>query len=97
MVYSFIVECFVLRGFSLRRDFARVVLECTTVVGGVLMIIGVAKGLTGYLGLQDAIAELETDSPAVIYDGRRRVQTGALRESCGYVLHPCRCCNTIVE
>lgn len=53
VVYSFIVECFVLHEFSLRRDFARVVLECTVVVGGVLMIIGVAKGLTGYLGLQD--------------------------------------------
>jgi tripartite ATP-independent transporter DctM subunit len=52
VVYSFVVECFILRGFSLRRDFPRVALECVTVMGGVLMIIGVAKGLTFYLGIQ---------------------------------------------
>ena len=53
VVYSFIVECFILRGFSLRRDFPRVAVECVTVVGGVLLIIGVAKGLTYYLAIQD--------------------------------------------
>jgi C4-dicarboxylate transporter DctM subunit len=52
-VYSFLVECFILREFSLRRDFPRVALECVTVVGGVLLIIGVAKGLTYYLAIQD--------------------------------------------
>jgi tripartite ATP-independent transporter DctM subunit len=52
-VYSFIVECFILREFSLRRGFPRVALECVTVVGGVLLIIGVAKGLTYYLAIQD--------------------------------------------
>jgi tripartite ATP-independent transporter DctM subunit len=53
VVYSFIAECFLLRGFSLLRDFPRVAVECVTVVGGVLLIIGVAKGLTYYLALQD--------------------------------------------
>jgi tripartite ATP-independent transporter DctM subunit len=52
VVYSFVVECFILRGFSLRRDFPRVALECVTVMGGVLMIIGVAKGLAFYLSIQ---------------------------------------------
>ena len=52
VVYSFVVECFILRGFSLRRDFPRIALECVTVMGGVLMIIGIAKGLTFYLGIQ---------------------------------------------
>ena len=52
VVYTFVVECFILRGFSLRRDFSRIALECVTVMGGVLMIIGVAKGLTFYLGYQ---------------------------------------------
>jgi tripartite ATP-independent transporter DctM subunit len=47
--YAFVVECFVYRGLSLRRDYARVVVECTTVVGGVLLIIGVAVGFTNYL------------------------------------------------
>jgi tripartite ATP-independent transporter DctM subunit len=53
VVYSFIVECFIKRGFSLRRDFPRIALECVTVMGGVLMIIGVAKGLTYYLAIKD--------------------------------------------
>jgi tripartite ATP-independent transporter DctM subunit len=52
-VYSFVVECFILREFSLRRGFPGVALECVTVVGGVLLIIGVAKGLTYYLAIQD--------------------------------------------
>ena len=53
VVYSFVVECFIKRGFSLRRDFPRIALECVTVIGGVLMIIGVAKGLTYYLAIKD--------------------------------------------
>ena len=53
VVYSFIVECLISRDFSWRLDFAGLAAECATVVGGVLMIIGVAKGLTGYLGLVD--------------------------------------------
>ena len=40
--------------FSVLRDFPRVVLECVTVVGGVLMIIGVAVGITSYLVAADA-------------------------------------------
>ena len=53
VVYCFIVECLVSPGFSVRRDFPRVTLECVTVVGGVLMIIGVAVGLTSYLVAAD--------------------------------------------
>jgi len=53
VVYVFIVECLVSRDFSIRRDFPRVTLECVTVVGGVLMIIGVAVGLTSYLVAAD--------------------------------------------
>jgi tripartite ATP-independent transporter DctM subunit len=49
VLYAFVVECFILRGFSPVRDFSRVTLECVTVVGGVLMIIGVAVGFTNYL------------------------------------------------
>ena len=51
--YSFLVEWLPLRAFSLRRDFPRVAVECVTVVGGVLLITGVAKGLTYYLAIQD--------------------------------------------
>jgi C4-dicarboxylate transporter DctM subunit len=58
VVYCFIVECFVARGFSLRRDYPRVAVECVTVMGGVLLIIGVAKGLTYYLSIMDVPATL---------------------------------------
>ncbi len=49
VLYCFLIERFAYRGFSLRRDYPRVALECVTVVGCVLMIIGVAVGLTNYL------------------------------------------------
>jgi C4-dicarboxylate transporter DctM subunit len=58
VVYCFIVECLVARGFSVRRDYPRVALECVTVMGGVLLIIGVAKGLTYYLSIMDVPATL---------------------------------------
>jgi tripartite ATP-independent transporter DctM subunit len=58
VVYCFIVECFVARGISVRRDFPRVALECVTVMGGVLLIIGVARGLTYYLSIMDVPATL---------------------------------------
>jgi tripartite ATP-independent transporter DctM subunit len=53
VIYVFVVECLVSPEFSVRRDFPRVTLECVTVVGGVLMIIGVAVGLTSYLVAAD--------------------------------------------
>jgi tripartite ATP-independent transporter DctM subunit len=58
VVYSFIVECFLAKGFSIRRDFPRVALECVIVMGGVLLIIGVARGLTYYLSIMDVPATL---------------------------------------
>ncbi|MCX6628262.1 MAG: TRAP transporter large permease subunit [Candidatus Solibacter sp.] len=58
VVYSFIVEWFVSREFSPRRDYGRVALECVIVVGGVLLIIGVAMGFTNYLLIADVPATL---------------------------------------
>ncbi len=58
VVYCFMVECVVARGISLRRDFPRVALECVTVMGGVLLIIGVARGLVYYLSIMDVPATL---------------------------------------
>jgi tripartite ATP-independent transporter DctM subunit len=49
VLYAFVVECFVHKELSLRHDYARVAAECTTVIGGVLLIIGVAVGFTNYL------------------------------------------------
>jgi C4-dicarboxylate transporter DctM subunit len=49
VLYALIVECLVYRSLSLRRDYGEVAVECATVVGGVLLIIGVAVGFTNYL------------------------------------------------
>jgi C4-dicarboxylate transporter, DctM subunit len=49
VAYAFLVECFVYKGLSLRRGFMTVAVECTTVIGGVLLIIGLAAGFTNYL------------------------------------------------
>lgn len=47
--YAFIVQAFIHRDISIRRDLPRTFTECITVIGGVLIIIGVAVGLTNYL------------------------------------------------
>jgi len=49
VAYALVVECFIYRDFSLRKDYGRTAIECVTVTGGVLLIIGVAVGLTNYL------------------------------------------------
>ena len=47
--YAFIVEVFIHRDLNLRRDVPRVMTECGLLVGGVLLILGVALGFTNYL------------------------------------------------
>ena len=37
------------RTLSIRRDLLRAFTECVTVIGGVLIILGVAQGFTSYL------------------------------------------------
>lgn len=58
VVYSFLVEWFVSREFSPHRDYPKVAVECVIVVGGVLLIIGVAMGFTNYLLIADVPATL---------------------------------------
>jgi tripartite ATP-independent transporter DctM subunit len=48
-VYALVVQAFVHRDLSLTRDLPRVLTECAVVVGGVLVILGVAVGFTNYL------------------------------------------------
>jgi tripartite ATP-independent transporter DctM subunit len=48
-LYAFIVETFVYRDLHLFRDVPRVVTQCGLLVGGVLLILGVALGFTNYL------------------------------------------------
>ena len=47
--YAFAVEVFIYRDLKLQRDVPRVMTECGLLVGGVLLIIGVALGFTHYL------------------------------------------------
>ena len=47
--YAFVIETFFYRDFKGPRDVARVMAECGLLVGGVLLILGVALGFTNYL------------------------------------------------
>jgi len=48
-VYAFVVETLVYRDLDLRRDVPRVMAECGLLVGGILLILGVALGFSNYL------------------------------------------------
>ncbi len=48
-LYALVVQTVVHRDLSVRRDLLRVCTECAMVVGGVLVILGVAVGFTNYL------------------------------------------------
>lgn len=47
--YALVVQAVVHRDLSIRRDLLRVFTECIVIVGGVLVILGVAVGLTDYM------------------------------------------------
>lgn len=47
--YAFVVEVFIYRDLRLVKDVPRVMTECALLVGGVLLIIGVALGFTHFL------------------------------------------------
>ncbi|MCU0257336.1 MAG: TRAP transporter large permease subunit [Vicinamibacterales bacterium] len=47
--YAFVTQAFVHRDLSLRRDVGRVFADAVTTIGGVLIILGGAVGLTNYL------------------------------------------------
>ena len=48
-LYAFLVTSVIHRDLGLARDLPRVVAECGLMVGGILLILGVALGLTNYL------------------------------------------------
>ena len=48
-LYALVIEVFVHKDLSLRYDLPRVVSSCATLIGGVLIILSVAMGLTAYL------------------------------------------------
>ena len=58
VLYAFVVQCFIFKDLSIRRDLPRVFVESATLVGGFMIILGVALGLTNYL----IIAEVPTQA-----------------------------------
>jgi tripartite ATP-independent transporter DctM subunit len=61
--YALAVQLFVHRELSVRRDLVRVAVECATLIGSILLILGVAVGLTGYL--------VNAEIPAALLDWTR--------------------------
>src|SRR5262245_1474301 len=49
VLYSVVVQCFVLKDLSLRRDLPKVLAETVVLVGGVLVILGAAMGFSSYM------------------------------------------------
>ncbi len=49
VLYALIVETLVFRELGLRKDLPRIAVESATMVGGFMIILGVALGLTNYL------------------------------------------------
>jgi len=49
VLYAFVLECFVYKDLRVGRDIGRITVESATLVGGFLIILGVALGLTNYL------------------------------------------------
>ena len=56
--YALVVQTVIHRDVSPTRDLPRVLVECITLVGGVLIILGVAVGLTNYLVTEQVPAAL---------------------------------------
>jgi len=49
VLYAFFMQCFVHRDLSVGRDVPRVLLHSVVLVGGVMVILGAAMGLTSYM------------------------------------------------
>jgi tripartite ATP-independent transporter DctM subunit len=47
--YTLTVEVFIHRELSLRRDFAKILVDCAVMVGGIFIILACAMGFTNYL------------------------------------------------
>jgi C4-dicarboxylate transporter DctM subunit len=52
-LYAFVIQCFIYRDISLRKDTIRILTECGLLVGGVLLILGIATGFTHWLVMEE--------------------------------------------
>jgi len=68
-VYAFAVQVLVHKDLDLRRDVPRVMVECGLLVGGILLILGVALGLTNYF-VDAGIPERAVDWGRQVFDSR---------------------------
>ena len=53
VLYAFVLEFFIRRNLRVRGDLNRVVGSAATLIGGVLLILGVALGLTNFFVIQE--------------------------------------------
>ncbi len=67
VLYSFVVQCFVTRDLSVRRDLPRVLAETVVLVGGVLVILGAAMGFSSYMVDAEVPAQLVAWTQAHIH------------------------------
>jgi tripartite ATP-independent transporter DctM subunit len=67
--YAFVVQALIHRDLDLRRDVPRVMVECGLLVGGILLILGVALGLTNYL-VDASIPERAVDWGRGVFESR---------------------------
>ena len=65
-LYAFIVEVVIYRDLKLTKDTTRVMTECGLLVGGVLLILGVAMGFTNYLIYEEVPTKAVTWVTSVI-------------------------------
>ena len=57
VLYAFVVECFIFKGLSIKRDLPRIFVESATLIGGFMIILGVALGFTSYLVIAEVPAQ----------------------------------------
>jgi len=49
VVYLIVIECFIIRDISFRKDLPRILRESSVLIGGILLILGSALALTNYI------------------------------------------------
>lgn len=57
VLYAVVVECFIYRDLKILGDLPRIALECATLAGGFLIILGVAFGFTNYMNFAEIPAQ----------------------------------------
>ena len=100
-LYAIVIQCFVHRDVAFFGDLPRVFRSSAVLIGGVLIILGVAMGLTGYLVDAQVPAKIARVGPAVRSSSKPRLPSlpqrlpVARRLSDGHLLRHRRCRATV--